>query len=102
VQNNEPFDHSQDQQVQNTTVFLCCCFTPVLRPNPGLLFLGAQWHKDGTGNCIREHCARTVSTWYYPCETTLEMGPTAIIPASPYCADPPETVKRVMCPRRCS
>lgn len=41
-----------------------------------------QFHKDGTGTVVREHFPRTIGAWYYPHETTVIMGPTAIVPGS--------------------
>ena len=58
---------------------------PAAAPQPiGIVdrSLDQQWHKDMTAKGIREHCPRAISAWYYPCDTTLEMGPTAILPSS--------------------
>ena len=62
--------------------------TPPTSPRPiGIVdrTLDQQWHKDMTGMGIREHCPRSISAWYYPCEVSLEMGPTCILPGSHLC-----------------
>ena len=41
-----------------------------------------QFHKDGTGTVVREPFPRTIGAWYYPHETTVIMGPTAVVPGS--------------------
>jgi hypothetical protein len=46
-----------------------------------------QWHKDsyfGYGKMPRHHQLRYIMAMYYPQDTTIEMGPTAIKPRSQY------------------
>ena len=38
-----------------------------------------------TGKAIRENIPHVIRMWYYPCEVTIEMGPTALIPCSHFC-----------------
>ena len=43
-----------------------------------------DWHKDGHHVPIRHHFPRWIICFYFPMETTLGMGPTAVIPGSTY------------------
>jgi hypothetical protein len=43
-----------------------------------------DWHKDGHHIPIRHHFPRWIICFYFPMETTLGMGPTAVIPGSAY------------------
>jgi hypothetical protein len=43
-----------------------------------------DWHKDGHHVPIRHHFPRWIICFYFPMETTLGMGPTAVIPGSMY------------------
>ncbi|CAF5139872.1 unnamed protein product, partial [Rotaria sp. Silwood1] len=48
---------------------------------------GQTWHKDsyfGYRKPLRHHQLRYTMVMYYPQDTTIEMGPTAIIPRSQY------------------
>jgi hypothetical protein len=49
--------------------------------------LEQEYHKDGvdhgcTQNTVRDHCPRHVLAFIYLAETTIEMGPTAVLPRS--------------------
>ncbi|CAF1431726.1 unnamed protein product [Rotaria magnacalcarata] len=51
------------------------------------------WHKDsyfGYRKLLRHHQIRYTMVMYYPQDTTIEMGPTAIIPRSQYDVQHPE------------
>lgn len=43
-----------------------------------------QFHKDGTPLAVRDHLPRNCICMYYPIDTVLDMGPTAIVPGSTY------------------
>jgi hypothetical protein len=42
------------------------------------------FHKDGNHVPLRDHRPRHVMAMYYPTDTTLAMGPTAVVPGSQY------------------
>lgn len=43
-----------------------------------------QFHKDGTPLAVRDHLPCNCICMYYPIDTVLDMGPTAIVPGSTY------------------
>jgi hypothetical protein len=75
--------------VRGAAMTICGADYVASEPNPAPQPIGVvdrtldqQWHKDMTAFGVREHCPRQISAWYYPCDTLVEMGPTAVIPSS--------------------
>lgn len=57
-----------------------CHYNQPGNPLPG----GGQWHKDGYWSSMRSHRPWWAMIFYYMQDITEEMGPTAIMPGTPY------------------